>query len=55
MVYRILVIEIFLLFVGTVYGYNIDIDFPIIYSYNINNYFGYTVRLYYEPDTDTPW
>lgn len=56
MVRRMLVIGIFLLFVETVYEYNIDVDFPIIYSSNnAFNYFGYTVHLYYEMDTDISW
>ncbi|XP_043529177.1 integrin alpha-5-like isoform X1 [Frieseomelitta varia] len=56
MVCRMLVMGMFLLFVETVYGYNIDVDFPIIYSSNnAFNYFGYTVHLYYEMDTDISW
>ncbi|KOX74187.1 Integrin alpha-4 [Melipona quadrifasciata] len=34
----------------------LDVDFPIIYSSNnAFNYFGYTVHLYYEMDTDISW
>ncbi|KOC68174.1 Integrin alpha-9 [Habropoda laboriosa] len=48
---------IFLLLVETTCGYNIDINFPIVYSRedalkNNNAYFGYTVLLHREPFQD---
>ncbi|XP_076177580.1 integrin alpha-8-like isoform X2 [Ptiloglossa arizonensis] len=51
---------IFLLFIAMAYGYNVDTDFPIIYSYrntfNIyHSYFGYTVYLYHESVNNTSW
>lgn len=49
---------IFFFFLEIVHGYNIDVDFPIIFRHDNmfnNSYFGYTVHLYYEPDIDTSW
>lgn len=57
---RMIIKTILLSFITVVYGYNIDTDFPIIYSYknalkNDNNYFGYTVHLYHEPIRNVSW
>ncbi|CAK9807089.1 Integrin alpha-8 [Anthophora quadrimaculata] len=51
---------IFLLLVETASGYNVDIDFPIIYSRgdtlkSSNAYFGYTVLLHREVPDGTSW
>lgn len=49
---------IFFFFLEIVCGYNIDVDFPIIFHHDDmfnNSYFGYTVHLYYESDIDTSW
>ncbi|XP_046144309.1 integrin alpha-9-like isoform X1 [Osmia bicornis bicornis] len=51
---------IFLLLIKIVHGYNIDVDFPIIYSRgntmkNSDSYFGYAVYLFHESSNSTSW